>query len=890
MASILRERGSPGGTMWATLTLFLLPLPALAADPLYADAQRILNTHCHRCHGQDGSVEGGFNYVLDFAKLSARKKVIPGNAAGSPIVRRISNGSMPPAGETPRVSDADLDTLKRWIDAGAQTDDTPVRAAISSNDVAERILEDLEKFDRRARRFQRYFTLHHLHNAGLSDSELQTYRNALAKLVNSLSWHPEIRNPEPIDLAKAILRIDLRWYQWDATLWNRVLNDYPYGVLDDTATARVLMVNTATKVPTIRADWFVATASRAPLYYDLLQLPGNLPELERQLRVDAAVNIQQERVMRVGFNGSGVSRFNRVLERHDSAHGAYWRSYDFDEPPQNLNERTSSQPPDRRNIFAFPLGPGVVTSSFQHAGGEMIFTLPNGLHGYYLTNAVNERLNKAPTAIVSDPRRPDRAVEAGVSCMSCHLTGILPKADQVREHLEKNPKAFNRADAELIAALYPAKDKTLAAMESDGKKYSAAVAKTGAKVGRTEAVGIITQRFEADVDLTLAAAEVGVLPEEFRKRIDTSEVLKKNVGALRVPGGTVSRAVWQQGFGDLARELHLGVLFQSNTNGGNRADNTGELDPLEAQGNVANAVGFTADGKRAIIASADRSVRVWDVEAKRDGKRLVGHTASVWAVALNGDGTKAISGSADGTARVWDLSRGTEVQKLDGHASLVSAVALTADGKRAITGGFDGAVVWWDGTSGTELRRWEGEAKTVHAVALHPNQNLALIAADRSLVLWDVSTGEIVKRWVAHGGAVTAIAFAEGGKRIVSAGDDRTVKVWDTAGKKFAEWTGPSRGIRGLTTNPSGRWVAMASGDGTVTLWDTTAQQESATFRRHGQPVVGVTFLPSGHRTLSLDRDLGTQIWDVSKFLNAADITPTRDREVPDTIPKSKRE
>ena len=102
--------------------------------------------------------------------------------------------------------------------------------------------------------------------------------------------------------------------------------------------------------------------------------------------------------------------------------------------------------PDPRNIFAFPLGPaGLAEFPFQHAGGEAIFALPNGLHAYYIVNANNNRLDKAPIAIVSDPKRPDRAVEAGVSCMSCHVTGIIPKADQIRDHLAKNPKAFTRA-------------------------------------------------------------------------------------------------------------------------------------------------------------------------------------------------------------------------------------------------------------------------------------------------------------------------------------------------------------------------------------------------------------------------------------------------------------
>ena len=43
--------------------------------------------------------------------------------------------------------------------------------------------------------------------------------------------------------------------------------------------------------------------------------------------------------MRVAFNGSGISKNNRVLERHDAVHGYYWRTYDFEEVPQALLDR-----------------------------------------------------------------------------------------------------------------------------------------------------------------------------------------------------------------------------------------------------------------------------------------------------------------------------------------------------------------------------------------------------------------------------------------------------------------------------------------------------------------------------------------------------------------------
>jgi WD40 repeat protein len=116
---------------------------------------------------------------------------------------------------------------------------------------------------------------------------------------------------------------------------------------------------------------------------------------------------------------------------------------------------------------------------------------------------------------------------------------------------------------------------------------------------------------------------------------------------------------------------------------------------------------FTPDGLKAIIAAADRSVRVWDVEGRRDLKRLVGHTASVWAVALSADGRYAISGSMDGTARVWNLAANQEVRKYAEHSSLVSAVAFNPNGRWGISGGFDGVVAVWKVANGEEIWRVE---------------------------------------------------------------------------------------------------------------------------------------------------------------------------------------
>ena len=176
-------------------------------------------------------------------------------------------------------------------------------------------------------------------------------------------------------------------------------------------------------VPFVHVDWFLATASLPPLYNDILGLPETDRALEAELDVDVAANLQTApgiRVWRAGFNNSGVSRNNRVIERHTSRYGAYWKSYDF------------AGSVGTQNVFDYPL-------NFTHDGGEIIFNLPNGFQAYYLIDATGNRLDVAPTTIVSNPAASDPAVRNGLSCIGCHTVGMKQDfEDEVRAVIEAN--------------------------------------------------------------------------------------------------------------------------------------------------------------------------------------------------------------------------------------------------------------------------------------------------------------------------------------------------------------------------------------------------------------------------------------------------------------------
>ena len=95
-------------------------------------------------------------------------------------------------------------------------------------------------------------------------------------------------------------------------------------------------------------------------------------------------------------------------------------------------------------------------------------------------------------------------------------------------------------------------------------------------------------------------------------------------------------------------------------------------------------------------------------------RTLAGHADVVMAVAVTPDGRQAVSASQDRTLKVWDLASGAELRTLAGHAEWVTAVAVTPDGRQAVSASQDRTLKVWDLASGAELRTLAGHAELGH--------------------------------------------------------------------------------------------------------------------------------------------------------------------------------
>ena len=110
--------------------------PTAGDAPIFEkDVQPILSSYCLTCHGKSSPeqgvdlrsartvLRGGFNGPV----------VKRGSAGESLLYQKISQGKMPPKAFKSRVPEADIETIRRWIESGAhseQGDDLPEQARL----------------------------------------------------------------------------------------------------------------------------------------------------------------------------------------------------------------------------------------------------------------------------------------------------------------------------------------------------------------------------------------------------------------------------------------------------------------------------------------------------------------------------------------------------------------------------------------------------------------------------------------------------------------------------------------------------------------------------------------------------------------------------------------
>jgi len=288
-----------------------------------------------------------------------------------------------------------------------------------------------------------------------------------------------------------------------------------------------------------------------------------------------------------------------------------------------------------------------------------------------------------------------------------------------------------------------------------------------------------------------------------------------------------------------------------------------ELKSLKAHRGSIVALALTEDGKLAVSAGQDATVRVWNAASGSLLRtiELDGGPATALAV----QGRRAVTGHGDGSLALWDLDKAEKLAVMKRSEAPITSLAFTAEPGRFTATSGEGAVTLWDARGPTgPLHVFDGHEGAANAVAFAVKGPwIASASADRTVRLWSVSSLASVRTYKGHKDGVTALAFSPDGKILSSGAQDGSIRVWSTSSSRLYRTLPGHKGrVAGLALAPSGDLLASAGEDGIVKLWDYKTGRALRLFAGHSGPVRAIAFTADGKRIVSAGDDAAVRIWD----------------------------
>lgn len=349
---------------------------------------------------------------------------------------------------------------------------------------------DLQKVPERDRPFVRYHSLYHV-----PAKDRETFLKVHSFQVNSLSRKARLRRSQDALAAPDLVRLDVRDFGWDPKTYDKLSEADPYfhvlvQVEEEETVEKVwpggvwpgdgkfypkgafkiqerlkavkgkpraatapwlpadkvkdLVEQTGSSSPVLRADWFLVQTgiqrTRVAGYYDFLGLKKrddfwaligfNLKDAQDRQREIASI-----------VRSSGVSEYPRQVYRFGANDFGYWQTRDvFD---KTVKERNAVN---------------ALNGDFKHDAEEHYGFLPNGLFGYYLSDANGEQQDYAPPEVGFDSTATNNGARIHIfkSCVTCHKEGLRPLKDYGRT-LFRGPTqlvSFDKKKFERLEQLY----------------------------------------------------------------------------------------------------------------------------------------------------------------------------------------------------------------------------------------------------------------------------------------------------------------------------------------------------------------------------------------------------------------------------------------------------
>ena len=244
----------------------------------------------------------------------------------------------------------------------------------------------------------------------------------------------------------------------------------------------------------------------------------------------------------------------------------------------------------------------------------------------------------------------------------------------------------------------------------------------------------------------------------------------------------------------------------------------------------AMSLALSRNGRQALSASEDKSLRLWDLETGES--RLIRREESALSSVVFAPDAPHAAYVCGTTIHLCDLLTAEKLMSFRGHESWIARIAFCADGRRLVSGGDDKSIRVWDVKTGKEIRRITHD-EGVTDLALFPDDRRVLATGGDTSIVWDLETGRQVGRISLK---ASCVAVSPDGRRALF-GKNTSVWFWDL--EKYAK-VGPFEAhtldVWRVEFAPDGRRAVSTSFDRTVRLWDLSAAEPPQAQSPRSQP------------------------------------------------------
>ena len=295
---------------------------------------------------------------------------------------------------------------------------------------------------------------------------------------------------------------------------------------------------------------------------------------------------------------------------------------------------------------------------------------------------------------------------------------------------------------------------------------------------------------------------------------------------------------------------------------------------------------FSPDSRFVATASADETVRIWDMRVGCEFRVLSGHQGPVYSVRYSSSGNLLATGGYDRAPRVWNAASGELIRVLEATRLPVSDLQFDGRGSRLISVSQEirgkAEILVWNTGDWSLIRRFDLEYdrdQTSQCVAFHPDGSMLAVYYEkqRRVALLDIAKGKekssirlpkqaATKKKKAPTVTSAEFAFTASGQALLACSEGKAILVPIDKPAKARPIKSAIKKVQGLSVQANG--MIALSGERGFELWDAEAtkrMRKASVAMRALNPDCTLAATANGRALRVIDVNTGAQIFELGE-------------------------